>query len=86
MSESRGRSAAEASEGSSAHLDDLRAQAEYARQRYQLYRAKSYGLRPTSTVRMRELERASDRAAARLQAAETEARRSNASSGPSAPL
>ncbi len=74
MSESRSRSAALGDDGSSARLDDLRAQAEYARQRYQLYKAKSYGLRPTSTVRMRELERAAARAQARLEAAETQAR------------
>ena len=42
---------------SSDHIDDLRAQAEYARQRFQLYKAKAYGQRPTSPVRMRELER-----------------------------
>jgi hypothetical protein len=83
MSESRSRSAAVGDGGASARLDDLRAQAEYARQRYQLYKAKSYGLRPTSTVRMRELERAFDRAQARVQAAEAEARRpSDRQSGP----
>jgi hypothetical protein len=56
------------------HLEDLQAQAEYARQRYQLYRAKAYGLRPTSTVRMRELERAWEQAEARLRAAKAEER------------
>jgi hypothetical protein len=34
------------------HLDDLRAQAEYARERYQLYKAKAYGQRPTSPAVM----------------------------------
>jgi hypothetical protein len=53
-------------------LDDLRAQAQYARQRYELYKAKAYGPRPTSPVRMRELERASAQAQARLLAAEAE--------------
>jgi len=57
---------------SAEHLDDLRAQAEYARQRYQLYKAKSYGLRPASTVRLRELERTYLGAQARLVAAEAE--------------
>jgi hypothetical protein len=58
---------------SAERLDDLRAQAEYARQRYQLYTAKAYGLRPTSPMRMRELERTWERAQARLEAAEAEA-------------
>jgi hypothetical protein len=53
-------------------LDDLRAQAQYARQRFELYKAKAYGPRPTSPVRMRELERASQQAQARLLAAEAE--------------
>ena len=51
------------------HLDDLRAQAQYARQRYELYQAKAYGQRPTSPKRMRELERACAQAEARLAAA-----------------
>jgi hypothetical protein len=54
-----------------ADLDDLRAQALHARQRLDLYRARVYGMRPTSPVRMRELERASEQAAARLSAAES---------------
>jgi hypothetical protein len=57
------------------HLDDLRVQAQYARQRYDLYKAKAYGQRPTSPVRMRELERACERAEARLRAAQAEDRR-----------
>jgi hypothetical protein len=68
---------------SAEHLDDLRAQAEYARQRYQLYKAKAYGQRPTSPARMRELERGYEQAEARLRAAEAEARRA-ASAGDSA--
>ena len=60
---------------STRHLDDLRAQAEYARQRYQLYKAKAYGQRPTSPARLRELQRACERAEARLHAAEAEERR-----------
>jgi hypothetical protein len=60
------------------HVADLRAQAEYAQQRYQLYKAKTYGLRRTSPVRMRELERTWERTQARLLAAEAEQRRSAA--------
>jgi predicted nucleic acid-binding Zn-ribbon protein len=57
------------------HLDELRAEAQYARQRYDLYRAKAYGQRPTTESRMRELEREFNSAEARLHAAEAEARR-----------
>ncbi len=56
-------------------LDDLRAQALHARQRFDLYKARSYGMRPTSATRLRELERASEQAAARLRAAQEHARR-----------
>ena len=38
----------------------------YARERYQLYRATSYGPRPTSPARLRELERAWKLAESRL--------------------
>jgi hypothetical protein len=57
---------------SAEHLDDLRAQARYARERYQLYKAKAYGPRATSPARLRELERACQQAEARLRAAEAE--------------
>lgn len=50
----------------SARLDELRTQARFARQRYELYRAKSYGPRLTSPARLRELERESQRAEAAL--------------------
>jgi hypothetical protein len=50
-------------------LDDLRAGARYARQRFELYKAKAYGQRPTDPARMRELERACDLAESRLAAA-----------------
>jgi hypothetical protein len=54
------------------HLDDLRAKASYARERHQLYRARTYGQRPTSPVRLRELQRAYEyTAAARLRFAES---------------
>jgi hypothetical protein len=56
------------------HLEDLRAGARYARQRYELYKAKAYGQRPTSPARMRELERACQQAEARLAAAEAKQR------------
>jgi hypothetical protein len=42
---------------SSERLEDLRANARYARERYHLYRAKTYGSRPTSEARLRELQR-----------------------------
>jgi hypothetical protein len=60
---------------STPHLEDLRAQALHARQRYDLYKARAYGQRPTSETRMRELQRASEQAEARLRAAEAEDRR-----------
>jgi len=56
-------------------LDELRAQAQYARQRRDLYKARAYGPRMTSPVRMRELEREHERAEAALRFAELEARR-----------
>ena len=60
------------------HLDDLRAQAQYARERYQLYKAKTYGQRASSPARLRELERACEQAEARLRAAEAEEQRARA--------
>jgi hypothetical protein len=54
-------------------LEDLRAQAKYARERYQLYNAKVYGQRPTSLVRLRELRGAYEQAEARLRFATAEA-------------
>ena len=56
-------------------LDELRAQALHARQRLDLYKARAYGMRATSPVRMRELERAAERTAASLNAAESRERR-----------
>lgn len=47
-------------------LDELRAQAQHARQRYDLYKARTYGLRATSPARVRELERECARAEASL--------------------
>ncbi len=60
---------------SAQRLDELRAQAQYARQRRDLYKAKAYGPRLTSPVRLRELEREHERALAALAFAELEAAR-----------
>jgi len=57
------------------HLDELRAQARHALQRYDLYKARAYALRPTSDSRMRELKRECEGAQARLRAAEADERR-----------
>jgi hypothetical protein len=48
------------------HLEQLRAEAAYRQQRLALYRAKVYGPRPTTAVRLRELEREYELAASRL--------------------
>jgi hypothetical protein len=53
-------------------IEELRAEASYARERYHLYRAKMYGLRPTTMSRLRELERISQGADARLRHAQEE--------------
>jgi hypothetical protein len=53
-------------------IEDLRAEARYARERYDLYRAKMYGLRPTTMTRLRELERMREGADARLRRAQQE--------------
>ncbi|HET6870217.1 MAG TPA: hypothetical protein VFH80_30175 [Solirubrobacteraceae bacterium] len=50
-------------------IEQLAAEARYQRQRYDLYRAKMYGLRATSQTRLRELQRACDGAETRLAAA-----------------
>ena len=55
-----------------ARLDILRAEARYARERFQLYKARAYGPRLTSPARLRELQRVSEGAEARLHAAEAE--------------
>jgi hypothetical protein len=54
----------------SPRIEDLLAEARYQRHRYDLYRAKAYGPRPTTMVRLRELERASQGAEARLRRAQ----------------
>jgi hypothetical protein len=50
-------------------LEELEAEARYHRERYDLYRAKTYGARPTSDSRLRELERMHQGAASRLRRA-----------------
>jgi hypothetical protein len=56
----------------SPRIEDLRTEARYHRERYDLYRAKMYGLRPTTMARLRELERAHQGADARLRRAQQE--------------
>jgi hypothetical protein len=55
-----------------ARIEDLLAEARYLRHRYDLYRAKVYGPRPTTMVRLMELERAYQSADARLRRAQRE--------------
>ena len=55
-------------------LAALRADARYAQEKFALYRAKSYGGRETSPVRMRELERHANETLERLRFAERQAR------------
>ena len=53
-------------------IAELRVEARYARERYDLYRAKMYGLRPTTITRLRELERMHEAADARLRRVQQE--------------
>jgi hypothetical protein len=57
-------------QGGADRLAEMRMDADHARRRLQLYRARAYGLKPVSAVRMRELEREAEAAASRLRAAE----------------
>ncbi len=59
------------------HLDDLRNEARYWREKHDLYRAKAYALRPTTPARLRELERTMQGAEARLRRAEAAKRAAN---------
>jgi hypothetical protein len=52
------------------HLEALRAEVRYLRDRRDLYRAKSYSQRPTRPKRLEELEREYELAAAHLRRAE----------------
>jgi hypothetical protein len=63
---------------SAARLDELEAQAQYARQRYDLYKAKAYGPRLTSPARMHALEREAARTEASLRFAKAQARGTDA--------
>jgi hypothetical protein len=54
-------------------LEELRQEARYRRERLELYRARLYGGRAVSLSKLRELERSSDGAAARLRAAKVAA-------------
>jgi hypothetical protein len=53
-------------------IDELKADASYHRDRRDLYRAKMYGPRPASLVRLKELERACALSESRLRRAERE--------------
>ena len=55
-----------------AGLIELEAEERYARERYQLYKAKAYGSRLTSAARLRELERNAKLAKGRLDRARDE--------------
>ncbi len=59
-------------------LEILAAEARYHRQRYDLYRAKMYGPRPTSESRLRELQRGCESAERRLAEAKAALRASTA--------
>jgi hypothetical protein len=56
----------------SRRLEQLRAEANYHRQRLDLYQARLYGGRALSVTRLEEFQRASDAAAARLAQARDE--------------
>jgi hypothetical protein len=58
----------------SVRLDQLRTEADYHRQRLDLYRAKLYGGRAVNMERLKEFQRASDNAAARLKEARAAAK------------
>jgi hypothetical protein len=62
----------QAAKRDSGRIAELRVEARYARERYDLYRAKMYGLRPTTITRFRELERMYQGANARLRRAQQE--------------
>jgi hypothetical protein len=53
-------------------IDELKVDASYHRDRRDLYRAKMYGPRPASLVRLKELERACALSESRLRRAERE--------------
>jgi hypothetical protein len=53
-------------------MEELQAEARYHRERYDLYKAKTYGARLTSVKRLKELERRHQGADSRLRSAERE--------------
>ena len=67
-----GSGAPSAGKGSNARLVALEAEARYARERYELYRAKAYSPRLTTAGRLRELERTSKLAERLLERAKAE--------------
>jgi hypothetical protein len=60
------------------HLDELREEARYRRERLELYRARMYSGRARNDSRLREYERSSEGASARLRRAEERLSRSSA--------
>ncbi len=66
-------------------LNELEVQARFARQRYDLYKARAYGERPTSPARLRELERECARAETAWRFARHEAT-AHAEAAPAAPV
>ena len=59
-------------------LDELREEARYRRERLELYRARMYSGRAHSEYRLKEYERASEGASARLRRAEAQPSSSSA--------
>jgi hypothetical protein len=53
-------------------IEELQAEARYHRERFDLYKAKTYGPRPTSDSRLRDLERRHQGAESRLRSAQRE--------------
>jgi hypothetical protein len=53
-------------------IEELQAEASYHRERYELYKAKTYGPRLTSVARLEELERRHRGADVRLRSAQRE--------------
>ena len=56
------------------HLAELKASADHARRRHDLYKAKTYGPTLTSPTRLRELKREAERAASSLDRARADQR------------
>lgn len=64
-------------------VEQLAAEARYHRQRYDLYRAKMYGLRAASPTRLRELQRTCEGAETRLATAKAKRGSARPTSEPS---